>query len=144
MLSTTPIYMYFISVVKHYKGFFYDGVSIHSPQQDPRYLPLKYDLSIWTGLSSITKTRLFKVIENFTTKKGKLQIKKIWYFSYFCSKHRLWVLTSTHNLFFSKIRKIMYTPVNSSFTIYIKWGLRGSKLYRYVFLMDSVNSDWVP
>ena len=51
---------------------------------------------------------------------------------------------STHNLFFSKIRKIMYTPVNSSFTIYIKWGLRGSKLYRYVFLMDSVNSDWVP
>ena len=30
----------------------------------------------------------------------------------------------------------MYTPVNPSFTIY-KWGLKGSKLYRYVFLMVS-------
>ena len=30
--------------------------------------------------------------------------------------------------FFSKIRKIMYTPVN-------QWGLRGSKLYRLVFAM---------
>ena len=29
----------------------------------------------------------------------------------------------------------MYTPVNTSFTIY-KWGLRGPKLYRYVFLMS--------
>ena len=28
----------------------------------------------------------------------------------------------------------MYTPVNPSFTIY-KWGLSGSKLYRYVFVM---------
>ena len=28
----------------------------------------------------------------------------------------------------------MYTPVNPSFTIQ-KWGLRGSKLYRYVFEM---------
>ena len=30
----------------------------------------------------------------------------------------------------------MYTPVNSSFTIQ-KWGLRESKLYRYVFVMTS-------
>ena len=30
----------------------------------------------------------------------------------------------------------MYTPVNLSFTI-LKWGLRGSKLYRYVFVMSS-------
>ena len=36
--------------------------------------------------------------------------------------------------FFSKIRKIIYTPVNPSFAIK-KWGLRGSKLYRYVFVM---------
>ena len=28
----------------------------------------------------------------------------------------------------------MYTPVNPSFTI-LKWGLRGLKLYRYVFVM---------
>ena len=42
-----------------------------------------------------------------------------------------------HNLCFSaEIRKIMYTPVNPSFTTCIwKWGLRGSKLYRYVYVM---------
>ena len=34
----------------------------------------------------------------------------------------------------SRIRKIMYTPVNPSFTIQ-KWGLRGSKLYRCVFVV---------
>ena len=49
-------------------------------------------------LSCITKTSLFKYIENFTTqkkkkKKGKFEIKKNnWYFTNFYSKHRLWVL----------------------------------------------------
>ena len=38
------------------------------------------------------------------------------------------------SMLFSKIIKIMYTPVNPSFTI-SKWGLRGSKLYRRVFVM---------
>ena len=37
---------------------------------------------------NITKTRLFKHTEKFTT-------KNIWYFLYFCSKHRLWVLVRT-------------------------------------------------
>ena len=44
-------------------------------------------------------------------------------FSYFCSKHRLWVLeavlTSTN-----KIKKIIYTPCKPQF-YYIKWGFRG-------------------
>ena len=41
----------------------------------------------------ITKTRLFKYIENFTTKKGKFSDKKKSDISHiFCSKHRLWVL----------------------------------------------------
>ena len=45
------------------------------------------------------------------------------------------VLTGTHNLsFWAEIRKIMYTPVNPSCTIK-KWSLRGSKLYRHVFVM---------
>ena len=43
----------------------------------------------------ITKTRLFKYTENFSTKKWKISDKKFWYFSYFCSKHRLWVLVRT-------------------------------------------------
>ena len=41
------------------------------------------------------KTRLFKYTENFTTKNEKLPDKKICCFSYFCSKHRLWVLVRT-------------------------------------------------
>ena len=43
----------------------------------------------------IKKTRLFKYIEHFTTKNWKFPDKKFWYFSYFCSKHRLWVLVRT-------------------------------------------------
>ena len=45
----------------------------------------------------ITKTRLFKYIEYFTIKKAKISDKKFWYFffSYFCSKHRLWVFVRT-------------------------------------------------
>ena len=39
----------------------------------------------------ITKTDLFKYIENFTTKTESFQIQ-ILIFSHFCSKHRLWVL----------------------------------------------------
>ena len=43
----------------------------------------------------IGKTRLFNYTENFTTKKWKFSDKKYGYFSYFCSKHRLWVLVRT-------------------------------------------------
>ena len=51
---------------------------------------LSFDgIFIWIVHATITKIRLFKYIENFTTKKGKLSDKKIWYFSYFCLKHRL-------------------------------------------------------
>ena len=45
--------------------------------------------------SDITKTRLFKYIENFNSKNWKFSDKKRWCFSYFCSKHRLWVLVRT-------------------------------------------------
>ena len=41
----------------------------------------------------------------------------------------------SQSMFWAEIRKLMYTPVNPSFTIQ-KWGLRGSTLYRYVFLME--------
>ena len=43
----------------------------------------------------ITKTRLFKYIKNFITKNWKFSDKNFWYFSYFCSKRRLWVLVRT-------------------------------------------------
>ena len=50
-------------------------------------------LSIHTFCSiewfSLRKTHLFIYIENFTSKAESFQIKNK-YFSYFCSKHRLW------------------------------------------------------
>ena len=65
-------------------------------------------------------------------------------FFLFCSKHRLWIHVRTAHLggsyeysqsmFYSKNKKIMYTPVNPSFTIY-KWGVRGSFLHGHVFVM---------
>ena len=48
------------------------------------------------------------------------------------------ILTSTHNLcFWAEIRKVMYIPVNPGCTVE-KWCLRGSKLYRCVFVMESL------
>ena len=71
----------------------------------------------------ITKTRLFKYTENFTTKTWKFSNKKkILYFSYFCSKHKLWIRRGGSNEYYKltlweEIRKLMYTPVNPSFTV---------------------------
>ena len=63
--------------------------------------------------------------------------------SYFCSKHCGYSLEPPRrggsneypqSMFLSRNKTIMYTPVNPSFTI-SKWGLRGSTLYRPVFVM---------
>ena len=35
------------------------------------------------------------ILKTLTPKNENFQIKKIWYFSYFCSKHRFWVLVRT-------------------------------------------------
>ena len=43
----------------------------------------------------ITKTRLFKYIEILLPKTESFQIKILIFFSFFCSKHRLWVLVRT-------------------------------------------------
>ena len=49
--------------------------------------------------NTITKTCLVKYTENFTTKKWKFSGKNFWYFfSYFCSKHRLWVHVRTASM----------------------------------------------
>ena len=40
------------------------------------------------------------------------------------------------SMFWAEIRKIIYTPVNPSFTMW-KWGLRGSNFYRHVFVMQT-------
>ena len=41
------------------------------------------------------------------------------------------------SMFLSRNKKIIYTPVNPSFTIWT-WGLKGSTLYRHVFVMSLV------
>ena len=88
------------------------------PDKDLRRMLTGYCLCVWyvvkerdTGLQfhnvertlflrrqqcrTITKTCLFKYIENFTSKTWKFSDEKLWYFSYFFSKHRLWVLVRT-------------------------------------------------
>ena len=57
----------------------------------------------------ITKTRLFKYIENFTTKNWKFSDKNSDIFSYFCSKH-----TSNEypqSTFLSRIKKNNVNPL---------------------------------
>ena len=80
-----------------------------------------WDYTICPGLS-ITKTRLFKYTENFTTKNENFQMNNLDSFPIFA--HRLWYLLepprrgSSNEYLQSMVlsRKIMYTPVNASFT----------------------------
>ena len=84
-------------------------------------------LSEFICKASITKTRLFKYKKNFTSKNRKLPDHNSDIFHISAQNINLdtrsnrlgkAVLTSILNLcFWTKIRKIMYTPVNPSFTI---------------------------
>ena len=76
----------------------------------------------------ITKTRLLKYIENFTSKNWKFSDKKLWYFFYISAQNidRGYSLEPPRrggsneypqSLFLSRNKKNNYTPVNSSFTI---------------------------
>ena len=79
------------------------------------------------------KTTLFKYTENFTTKTENFQIK-IGYFSYFCSKHRLWVLVMRggsneypQSMFLSRSKKNNIYPCKLQF-YYINVGFKGVKI----------------
>ena len=74
----------------------------------------------------ITKTRLFKYTENFTSKNIKFPDKKIWYFSYFCSKHRQWGGSNEYpqSMFLSRNKKNNAYTCKSQF-YYIKVGFKG-------------------
>ena len=94
----------------------------------------------------ITKTHLFKYIENSTTKNWKFSYKNSDIFLISAQNIHCRVLVRTASaltiyVFCVEIRKIMFTSVNPSFTIQ-KWGLRGSKLYRHVFVMYSECVPW--
>ena len=102
-----------------------------------------FQLNIW-NLSHIfctflfiTKTRLFKYIEIFISKNWKFSDKKLWYFSYFCSKHRLWVLIRTASARrFERVPTIYVLSRNKKNNVYpckpqfycIKVGFKGVKI----------------
>ena len=46
----------------------------------------------WRPLRKHAYSNILKILQ---LKKENFQIKKLWYFSYFCWKHRLWVLVRT-------------------------------------------------
>ena len=79
-------------------------------------------------LDNITKTNLFKYTENFTTKKNEnFQIKNLIFFLFLLkntdcgySLEPPWRGGSNKYpqfMFWAEIRKLMYTPVNPTFTI---------------------------
>ena len=85
-------------------------------------------LSISMVQKDITKTRLFKYMENFTSTNWKISNKKNWYIFHISAQNidcgysleppLRGGSNEYHNLcFLAKIRKVMYTPVNPSFTI---------------------------
>ena len=128
----------------------------------PSYLnqkDIQRNFRIWND-QIITKTYLFKYTENFTTKKWKFSDKKILIFFHVSAQNIDCEYSSEpprrggsdeypQSMFWAEISEKMYTPVNPSFTI-LKWGLRGSKLYRHVFVMYCCtrkilysNSKWI-
>ena len=81
-------------------------------------------VNFWYFLLISSRKHAYSIIMTILPPKNEnSQINKSDIFSYFCSKHRLWVLaeavlTSTHNIcFWAEIRKIIYTSVNPSFTV---------------------------
>ena len=89
----------------------------------------------------ITKTCLFKIYWKSYHQKWKISDKKFWYFSYFCSKLRLWVLVLKEypqSMFLSRNKKNNAYPCKAQF-YYIKVGFKGGQNYIGMFLWwDSV------
>ena len=91
--------------------------------------------------NSITKTCLFKYIENFTFKNWKFSDKKILCFSYFCSKYRLWYSLERpwwsgsneypQSMFLSRNKKNNVYPVNP--VLLYKSGVWGGQYYIGMF-----------
>ena len=122
--------------------------NFYRPRDVRAEVRLKYCVPLTEDTQDRLQLRITK-IENFTTKKWKLSENKIWFFSYFCSKHRLWVLNcgSKHRLWVLVriASSSMFLSRNKKINVYsckpqICWGLRGSKLYRPVFVIGQYKS----
>ena len=94
---------------------------------------------------SVTKTRLFKYIEHFTTKTKSFQIKILIFFFFFfftfLLKRKIVGTRSneyTQSMVLSRNKKNNVYPCKPQFYC-IKVGFKWVKLYRHVFVMKSVN-----
>ena len=86
---------------------------------------------------AITRTRLCKYVENFTSRNWKISDENLCYFSYFCSKHRLWYsleppqrggsVEYPQSMFLSRNKKNNVYPCKPQF-YFIKVGLKGVKI----------------
>ena len=86
----------------------------------------------------ITKTHLFKYTEKFTTKENEnFQIKNSDIFHISAQNIDCGY---SQSLFLSRNKKNNVYPCKPQF-YYKKWGLRGSKLYRHVFVMKGCVSQ---
>ena len=106
---------------------------------------------ICTGMtwlcSNITKTRLYKYIENFTSKNWKISDKNSDIFRIFPQNidcgysleppRRGGSNEYPKSMFLTKIRKIMYTPVHPGF-YYTKVGFKGVKIIQACFRDDMI------
>ena len=102
-------------------------------------------LNVFFRNSCITKTCLFKYTENFTTKTETFQIKDsdIFHISaqnidcgYSLEPPRRGGSNKyPQSMFLSRNKKNNVYPCKPLFTI-LKWCLRGSKLYKHVFVME--------
>ena len=103
------------------------------------FYPILYstDFTLKKNKELITKTRLFKYIENFTTKIWNLQIKNSDIFHVSAQNidygysleppRRGGSNEYPQSMFWAEIRKIMYTPVKPQF-YYITVGFKGVKI----------------
>ena len=82
-------------------------------------------------LDHITKTRLFKYIENFTLKTELFQIRNSDIF--LVSAQKQGSNEYPQSIFLSRNKKIMYTPVNPSFTIMRIESFRSNSCWQLIY-----------
>ena len=89
------LYAWLLIMVDNFASLFYCTAVYPSSDQMTSSSSMYTDGWRFTINVYIMKICLFKYTENFTTKNWKFSDKKFWYFTYFCSKHRMWVFVRT-------------------------------------------------
>ena len=90
------------------------------------------------AMRTLRKHAYSNILKILRPKHENFQIKKIWYFSYFSSKHRLWIVRIAST---NRKRKYNVYPCKSQF-YYIKVGFKGVQNYIGMFLWwYSISAD---